>query len=75
MPDDLGESKNAARSATSFVFKAFFRKIAFSAKRYESIYPGIPAEADVFNRLGATALKRTAENEENDLARKQTEVA
>ena len=35
------------------------------------MYPGIPADADVFRSPGQTALKRTLEKEEKLLARKQ----
>jgi hypothetical protein len=33
----------------------------------------MPADAEVFNRPGATALNRTRENELNDLAKKANE--
>ena len=33
----------------------------------------MPAEAEVFSRLAPTALKRTREKAEKDLARKQSE--
>src|SRR6187401_459027 len=61
MPLERGLSRNAATFAASCVCTAALRGIICSAYRYESTYPGIPAEALVFKRPGATALNRTCE--------------
>ena len=70
IPDDLSLTKKTAALATSCVATAFFLNVKFSACMYESKQPGIPAEADVFNKPGLTELNRTSENEEKDFAKR-----
>ena len=74
IPLERGLSRNAATFAASDVSSAWCRSVAFSAKRYASMYPGIPADALVFRGLAPTALTLMCGEtcEVRDFARKTT---
>ena len=70
MPLERSLNKKTAAFAASWVVRAFFLKVAFSACRKESIQPGMPEDADVLRRPGFIELNRISENTLKDLAKK-----